>query len=72
VAGHRERLGRVLGERACAVDPADRTTSPPTPLSATCRYEADLMVIAGGGCSREVPQFQVRASGLIGDVEITG
>jgi hypothetical protein len=24
VARHRERLGRVLGERACAVDPADR------------------------------------------------
>jgi len=24
VARHRERLGRVLGERACAVDPAER------------------------------------------------
>ena len=24
VAGHREPLGRVLGERACAVDPAER------------------------------------------------
>jgi predicted DCC family thiol-disulfide oxidoreductase YuxK len=24
VAGHRERLGRVLGERACAADPAER------------------------------------------------
>jgi predicted DCC family thiol-disulfide oxidoreductase YuxK len=24
VAKHRERLGRVLGERACAVDPAER------------------------------------------------
>ena len=24
VTRHRERLGRVLGERACAVDPAER------------------------------------------------
>jgi predicted DCC family thiol-disulfide oxidoreductase YuxK len=27
VAGHRDRLGRVLGEHACAVDPTRRTST---------------------------------------------
>ena len=72
VARHRERLGRVLGERAC--DPTERDSYPPN--SAESRVS-----IRGGRSSAiarwrlllgEVPEFEVRAYGLIGNVEIMG